>query len=114
MFAISRFFSVKEGKLAYRMMVSWAVRLLIVGLRGGVLDRAYALRALEMGTDRIKTAQGLLGALADVLPSDALFETHFAEARVSHERLARYYLRALEMKNKSMPDAELVPNDEEN
>jgi len=114
MFAIGRFFSPKEAKLAYRMLVAWAVRLLIVGTRGGVLDRAYALRANEMSNGQIETAKGLLDALSDVLPTDALFEAAFAEARVSNERLARYYLRALELKRKNSPEPEFVPNDEEN
>lgn len=114
MFAVAKYFSVKEGKLAFRMLVSWAVRLLIVGTRGGILDRAYSLRAEEMSKKKITTAQQLLDALDDVIPTDSLFEASFAEARVPHEQRARYYLRALELKVKGDPEPEYVPSDEEN
>ena len=114
MFAVAKFFSVNEGKLAYRMLVSWAVRLLIVGTRGGILDRAYSLRAEEMGNEKLTTAHALLAALSDVIPSDSLFEASFAEARVPHEQRSRYYLRSLELKVKDNPEPEYVPSDEEN
>ena len=113
MFAVSRHFSVKEARLAFRMFVYWSVRFLIVGGRGGLLDRNYALRAQEIGTVKVKTAKQLAETMADVIPSDAMFEAAFAEARVSHVYLARYYLRALELKKKNNPKPEFVPSDEE-
>lgn len=114
MFAISRHMQVREAKVAFRMLVSWAVRLLIVGTRGGVLDRAYALRAADIAAGRITTANELLAALESVLPSNAVFQAAFSEARVSQAHLARYYLRALELKRKGVEDPEFVPSDEEN
>ena len=48
-----------------------------------------------------------------IIPSDALFETAFSEARVSQVYLARYYLRALELKQRGDPQPEFVPSDEE-
>ena len=59
MFAVSRHFSVKEARLAFRMFVYLSVRFLIVGGRGGLLDRNYALRAQEIGTVKVKTAKQL-------------------------------------------------------
>ena len=47
------------------------------------------------------------------MPADATFEAAFSEARVEKGYLARYYLRALEMKAKGDPQPELVPNEEE-
>lgn len=113
MFAVSRKFSVKEAARAFRSFVFWSVRFLIVGGRGGLLDRNYALRAHDIGQRRIKTAKELADAMADIIPSDRLFETSFAEARVSQVFLARYYLRALEMKVRGVKEPEFVPNDEE-
>lgn len=113
MFAVAKRLSVKEANKAFRLFVFWSVRFLIVGGRGGLLDRNYALRAQEVGTGKIKTADALAAAMADILPSDALFEAAFAEARVSHGHLARYYLRALERTAKQQDEPELVPNDEE-
>jgi hypothetical protein len=113
MFAAARHFSVREAKRAFRLFVHWSVRFLIVGGRGGLLDRNYSLRAQEVGARKIRNAEELLAAMVDVVPSDALFETAFAEARVSQVFLARYLLRALEMKAKGDSEPENIPNDEE-
>ena len=77
------------------------------------MDRNYSLRAQEIGTGKIKTAKQLTDTLADVIPSDAMFETAFAEARVSQVHLARYLMRAMELKKKNQPEPEFVPMDEE-
>jgi hypothetical protein len=113
MFAVSKHFSVKEAKTAFRLFVFWSVRFLVVGGRGGLLDRNYAIAAQKVGAGTIKTAKQLAAELADIIPTDALFETAFAEARVSKAFLARYYLRALEMKRKGNPEPEFVPSDDE-
>jgi hypothetical protein len=113
MFAVSKHFSVKEARLAFRLFVFWSVRFLIAGGRGGLLDRNYALRAQDIGTGKVKTANELTAAMSEIIPSDALFQTAFAEARVSHAYLARYYLRALEMRRKGDPEPEFVPMDDE-
>lgn len=113
MFAVARYFSIKEAQDAFRLFVYWSVRFLIVGGRGGLLDRNYALRAQDVGTRKIKTAKELAAKMSDVVPTDALFETAFSEARVSHVYLARYYLRAMELYLKKEPEPEWVPQDEE-
>ena len=109
MFAVSKHFSVKEARLAFRLFIFWSVRFLIAGGRGGLLDRNYALRAQEIGTGKIKTASELSSAMEDVVPSDAIFEAAFAEARISQSHLARYFLRAMELKQKGDPEPEFVP-----
>ena len=114
MFAVSKHFSVKEAKLAFKLFVFWSVRFLIVGGRGGLLDRNYAVAAQSIGTGKIKTAKEITTALADVIPSDALFEAAFSEARVSQIHLARYYLRAMQQKSNGIADPEFVPTDDEN
>lgn len=113
MFAVSKHFTPKEAKIAFQLFVFWSVRILIVGTRGGLLDRNYAVNAQEIGSGKIKTAQELASALQDVIPSDALFQTAFSEARVSQAFLARYYLRALEISQKGQSDPELIPTDDE-
>jgi Protein of unknown function (DUF1524) len=114
MFGVSRHFSIKEAKLAFRMLVFWSVRFLVVGGRGGLLDRNYAVRANEITVGTIKTAEQLKNALTDILPADGLFEAAFAEARISQGFLARYLLRALQLKANDDKAPENVPNDEEN
>jgi hypothetical protein len=111
--SVARHFSVKEAQKAFRLFVAWPVRFLLVGGRGGLLDRNYALRAQDIGNKQIKTAEELTKAMIDIIPSDALFETAFSEARVSLVHLARYYLRALELKAKGDSEPEWVPMEEE-
>jgi len=113
MFAVARHFSIKEARKAFRLFVSWSVRFLVVGGRGGLLDRNYSVAAEQVGTGKITTAKGLEKLMADVVPSDAEFETAFSTARVSQNQLARYYLRALELQVSGEEEPELVPNDAE-
>jgi hypothetical protein len=113
MFAVAHHFSVREAQRAFRLFVYWSVRFLIVGGRGGLLDRNYAVRAQDIGAGKIKTAKDLTTAMMDIIPSDALFETAFAEARVSQIHLARYYLRALEAKRKGDSEPQWIPQDDE-
>jgi hypothetical protein len=112
MFAVARHFSVNEAKKAFRLFVYWSVRFLIVGGRGGLLDRNYSVRAQEVSKQSIKNAAQLTTAL-DIIPSDVLFETSFSEVRISQDFIARYLLRALELKLKGDSEPENVPNDEE-
>ncbi len=113
LFAVAKYFSISEAQKAFRLFVSWSVRFLIVGGRGGLLDRHYSLRAHEVGTSKITTARQLAAAMVDVVPPDAVFESAFASARVSKAHLARYYLRALEQQVRGTSEPELVPNDNE-
>jgi len=74
----------------------------------------YARASHEVAKGNIKTAKQLADLMVkDVVPAGATFEAAFSEARVGKAYLARYYLRALEMKAKNEPQPELVPNEEE-
>jgi hypothetical protein len=44
-FAVAKHFTPKETEKAFRMCVSWTVRMSIVGRNTGVLDRQYATGA---------------------------------------------------------------------
>ena len=114
MFAVARKFSVAEAKLAFRSFVVWSVRFLIVGGRGGLLDRNYSVAANQVANGTITTASALLNQLSEVLPADAVFAAAFADARVSHNYLARYLLRALEQQHQGALEPEFVPSDDEN
>jgi len=113
MFAVTRHFSIKEAQKAFRLFVFWSVRFLIAGGRGGLLDRNYSVTAQSVAAKEIKTAETLTQALDNIIPSDALFEAEFSEARVSQQHLARYYLRALERTRNGQDEPEWVPNDDE-
>ncbi len=68
------------------------------------------MRAQDVGSGKIGTASKLAAALAEVAPSNRLFENAFADARVSQGHLARYYLRALEQARMGAPNPETLPN----
>lgn len=112
MFAVSRHFPAHEADKALRLFVSWSVRFLIYGGRGGMLDTQYSLRAHDVGTKRIKTAKALREAMEEYVPTDSEFEAAFATARVSRSNFARYYLRALDKTIKDDPHPEYVANEE--
>ena len=111
MFAVARHFDPDEADKAFKLFVSWSVRFLIFGGRGGMLDTQYSLRARDVGTKQITKARELRDAMKTYVPSDAEFEGAFAGARVSRAYQARYYLRALENASKKMAQPEYVPNE---
>jgi hypothetical protein len=112
LFAVARHFTPEEADKAFKLFVSWSVRFLIFGGRGGMLDTQYSLRAKEVGTGQITTAAQLQDAMANYVPTDIEFEEAFAVARVSRTHLARYYLRSLENTSKGIQQPEYVPNEE--
>lgn len=112
LFAIIRHFDSEEAAKALRLCVSWSVRFLVYGGRGGLLDQQYSLRAQEIGTGRITKARQLREAMERYVPTDVEFETAFSTARVSRARLARYYLRALEKTAKGDAQPEFVANED--
>lgn len=113
MFAVKRKFSMPEAKRAFRQFVFWSVRFLIVGGRGGLLDRNYSVAAHKVATGKITTAKGLTQELSEIVPNDVVFEAAFSEAKVSHNYFARYLLRALEQHTQKVAEPEFVPSDDE-
>jgi hypothetical protein len=111
MFSVARYFEPIEADKAFRLLVSWSVRFLIVGGRGGMLDLQYSLRARDVGLGQITKARELRESMRSYVPSDKEFEGAFAIAKVSRSYLARYYLRALENSAKELSQPEYVAND---
>ncbi len=113
MLAVARTFPIPEAEKAFQAMVSWTVRFLIAGGGGGgVMDRSYGVRAREVTQGTIKTAKQLSEGMAQVVPSDTLFEKAFAAASVRKTNLARYYLRSLELHAKGEKNPQFVPSDD--
>jgi hypothetical protein len=110
LFAVARHFTPEEAQKAFKLLVSWSVRFLISGGRGGVLDRQYSLRAHEVGTRKIKKAKELYAAMKDIVPNDATFEEDFKKARVSQAFLARYYLRTIDSVMRGETEPEYIAN----
>lgn len=109
-FAAARHLEPLEAEKAFRLFINWSVRFLVVGGRGGLLDRQYSLRAHDVGTERITKADELVQAMKDVVPTDAAFEESFRTARVSKTWLARYFLRSLDLQLAGEKDPELLVN----
>lgn len=112
MFAVALCFDPVETEKAFRLFVSWSVRFLIFGGRGGMLDEQYSRRAQEVGNGRITKARELRDAMVKYVPTDAEFEAAFATARVSRAHLARYYLRSIDKFTKDDPQPEYLANED--
>jgi hypothetical protein len=112
LFAVARRFTPEEADKAFRLFVSWSVRFLIFGGRGGLLDTQYSQRAHEVGAGSITKARELRDAMAAYVPTDAQFQEAFSTARVSRPHLARYYIRAIEKFRKGDSQPEWVANEE--
>lgn len=111
-FAIAHFFDKAEAEKALKLCVSWSVRFLIAGGRGGMLDLQYSRRANEIGTGKIKKARELRDAMAQYIPTDEEFEQAFAVARISRPWLARYLIRAIEKNRRELPSPEFIENED--
>lgn len=112
--AAMQHFSTVELKQTLRALVSWGVRGLIVGgIGGGKTERAYCQAAVKIRNGSVKDVEELLTELAEIVPTDTEFETNFAKARVTKNKLARYYLAALEKTDNGEEEPELVPNEDE-
>ncbi|HEV3301271.1 MAG TPA: DUF262 domain-containing HNH endonuclease family protein [Planctomycetaceae bacterium] len=113
MLAVATRFEPREAERAFKAFVSWTVRFLIAGGgRGGTLDEHYGRVAREVGTGKATTTMQLERLLIEIIPNDAAFEESFSGAKVSKNYLARYYLRALELKLKGDKEPEWIPNED--
>jgi hypothetical protein len=112
MLSVARRFSRQETERSFRQFIFWSVRFLIAGGgRTGATEEALAKTAKEVTDGRVTKATQLVDTLGDVIPSDSLFESRFATALVSKNSLARYYLRAMELKAQGNDAPEWIPND---
>ena len=111
--AVVRHFPKAEIEKVVRLFVCWSVRFLIVGGgRSGGVEEAYAGLAKEVTDEAIRTTNDLAGAMQKIAPSDPEFEAEFSTTRVANSQLARYLLRALELKRKASAEPEWIPNED--
>ena len=114
MLSLTRTMSTKEADKAFRLLVELVVRYLIAGgSRTGTAEQGLAGAAKSVSEGKIATANSLLKELAPLAPTDAEFEDQFKIANVSQARLARYYLRSLELQRRGSAAPAFVPNDSE-
>ena len=94
-----------------RLLISWNVRLLIVGgLGGGAMENHYCELGKAIRGGELKSVDAIAGRAGSFIPNDAIFRDSFATARVAKSYLARYYLRTLELQATGIAEPELVPN----
>lgn len=106
--AVVRHFPPDEVRGAFRLFVSWSVRFLVAGGGGGgVLDRHYGLRAMDVTGGVIRSAAELSEQMRDIVRSDSVFQAAFRNHSVSKTQLGRYYLRALELSERGEDDPSL-------
>jgi hypothetical protein len=104
-------FSQKEFEKLLRAVVCWSVRYLLAGITPGALETHHGRNAMKIATGEIKTVEQLTVAMLAVVPDDERFKAAVATANVSQARLARYYLRAMQMQEDGNKEPQYVPND---
>jgi len=94
-----------------RLLISWNVRLLIVGgLGGGAMENKYCELAKAIRNGELKNVKVIASRARSFIPNDEIFQDSFEVARVAKAKLSRYYLRILELQAANKPKSELVPD----
>lgn len=113
--AIAEKMQEKEINKAMSLCVSAAVRLMIaMKTRVGSVEKGFADAAQKTYCETIKTSDALRIELSSFIPSDTEFQQVFITACVSNSKLARYYLRSLELAVDSVNQPWHIPNDNSN
>ncbi len=111
--ALATNFSERETGGAFKLLVALGVRLLIASTtRSGSVEQPLAGAAQAVFKRVVTTAVELKRRLADITPTDEEFRAEFENFTVSNARLARYYLRSLEMAAKDEAEPCFMPNDD--
>ncbi|MCX5634395.1 MAG: HNH endonuclease family protein [Planctomycetota bacterium] len=111
MLAVAAKFEQVEAVKAFKLILSWCVRFLIVGGgRSGSVNEGYAKIANEIWENKITDVKALAKAVVSLIPTDSEFGVSFASATVGLPYLARYYLRSIEQKMLDEKEPEFVVN----
>ena len=115
MLAIAQNFPEKEAGIAFRFCVSLSVRLMIASsTRTGTVEEGLAAAAHKIFLGSIATSEDLKRELASLTPTDVRFSAAFENATLSNRKLARYYLRSMELAAKDEGEPWHIPNDDRN
>jgi len=111
--SISSKFSQRESALAFQFAIALGVRLMIASTtRSGSVENPLAAASNDVFLGKIESAAALKAKLADITPSDEEFRVEFETTRVAASRMARYYLRSLEMAAKGETEPWFIPTDD--
>lgn len=113
MLALAEKFSRKDAASALQFCVSLAVRLMIAGTtRTGAVEEGVAAAANKVYNGTVDTAEKLRKDLQALTPTDTRFKADFETGSVSNRRLARYYLRSMELASNGDAQPWHIPNDD--
>ncbi len=99
-----------EAALVYKFLISLGVRLIIASsTRTSSVELPLAETAKRVFEEDIVTAARVREALRALTPTDTEFQNKFKDAKVSNARLARYYLRSLQMTANNEVEPWFVP-----
>ncbi len=113
MLAVAAQFEPKDASEAFRMFITWGVRLIIASTTSrGSIEVPLADAAHLVFTKEITNAAALRKQVSEIIPSDEEFRRAFEIATVSKAQFARYYLRSLEMAAKGEATPWFIPNDD--
>jgi len=102
-------FSSRNVSETFKKLVSVAVRYQLVGgVGGGTLERLYSETAKSISEQHVTSPSQVINALKTV-PSDSAFKAAFKIVSISKQKLARYYLRELEIARSSI-NTETIPD----
>lgn len=111
--AVADKMSAKEASPSLQFLLSLTVRLVIASTtRSGSVETPLADAAHKVFERTVATCAQLKAELLGLTPGDSVFVDAFELARVSNARIARYYLRSLEMTAKNEAEPWFVPDDD--
>lgn len=111
--AVAATMSENEAAKTYNFLIALGVRLIIAAsTRSGSVEEPIAEAGHAVYNERIGDAAGIRTALDAITPTDAVFKASFQTARVSSAKLARYYLRSLEMQAQAVPEPWFIPQED--
>ncbi len=114
MLAIAQKFTDKEAEKAFPFCVSLSVRLMITGgTRTGATEEGIGAAAHNIFVEKTTTTAGMKKDLAPVTSTDSRFAADFETATVSNRKLARYYLRSMELNAQGVAQPWHIPNDDQ-
>ena len=113
MLAIAHKLPDKEAEKTFQFCVSLGVRLMLASsTRTGSVEEGLAEGAHKIFKEEVKTAAALRAMLKGLTPTDGPFAAAFETATLSNRKLARYYLRSMELAAKGEPEPWHIPNDD--
>ena len=111
--SIGNRFGEYEAENAFVFCVSLAVRLMIASsTRTDTVEEGLAKSAHKIFAGEFDGANELRDQLASITPTDGEFRSAFEVATVSNRKLARYYMRSLELAVKDESQPWHIPNDD--